>query len=132
MFKKSKLSKQALVNKLDAVFSKYIRAKDAKNGVVKCVTCRKYLNSNEAHAGHYIGRRHMATRFDEKNVHVQCVFCNTFNEGAKDEYSLYLVNAYGPGILEELNRKKHMIAKFETFQLELMITEYKKKLSELE
>lgn len=99
--------------KLDTIFSKYIRLRKAdKNGYATCVTCGKRNHWKKMHNGHYVDRRHMATRFDEKNCNVQCPGCNTFREGAKDEYTLYLINEYGNDVLLELNEAKHSVCKW--------------------
>lgn len=109
--KRSKLphvaSTSSLEKKLDTLFSLYIRKRYATpDGMVRCVTCGKYDHWKETDAGHYISRSYLSTRFDERNVHVQCKSCNRFHEGRKDEYTLFLLKTYGVGILEELNRDK--------------------------
>lgn len=90
----------------DEVFSLYIRNRDSKNGYNKCFTCDKELPIKELDAGHYISRINSNLRYFEKNVHVQCRYCNRYKEGMKDEYALRLIDKYGVGILEELNRWK--------------------------
>ena len=71
-----------LRNELDKVFSRYIRAKYAdRNGRVKCFTCESELMVGDAQAGHFASRRHMATRWDEDNVRVQCYRCNITDQG---------------------------------------------------
>ena len=120
-----------LIKKLDKIFSEYVRRRDAKDGVARCVTCGKYDDWKRVHAGHFIVRQHKTTRWDERNVWPQCVSCNSFHEGAKDEYSLFLVRKYGPQILEELNRHKHSIFKLDKLWLETLIKEYQGKLMEL-
>lgn len=109
--KRSKLphvaSTSSLEKKLDTLFSLYIRKRYATpDGMVRCVTCGKYDHWKETDAGHYISRQYLSTRYDERNVHVQCKSCNRFHEGRKDEYTLFLLKTYGVGILEELNRDK--------------------------
>jgi len=39
--KKKKLSRSKIVKKLDSIFSKYIRQRNAINGVAECFTCGK-------------------------------------------------------------------------------------------
>lgn len=100
-------STQSLQSKLDTLFSLYIRKRYATpDGMVRCVTCGKYDHWKETDAGHYISRQYLSTRYDERNVHVQCRSCNRFHEGRKDEYTLFLIKTYGVGILEELNKDK--------------------------
>ena len=113
-----------LKDTLDEIFSLYIRKRD--DG--KCFTCPKKDNPKNMQAGHYIPRNHLSTRFDEKNVHCQCVGCNVFRKGNMDEYAMQLRWKYGNGILEELNAKKHEQVKFSRSDYELMIKIYKGKL----
>jgi len=85
---------------LDPLFSKYIRLKEAKGcGYVRCVSCGDIKPWQEMDAGHYVGREKWATRYDERNVHSQCVPCNRFGEGNKAEYAVYLMAEYGKDIL---------------------------------
>lgn len=97
--------------KLKKIFSEYIRRRDAHVPFMldrrgKCCTCGKWLrwNSNDANAGHYVsvGSATQGTEYDERNVNLQCVYDNKWGEGKKPEYTLFLVNKYGPGIVEEL------------------------------
>jgi len=104
---KSPKTTTSLQTKLDTLFSLYIRKKSAtKDGMVRCVTCGKYDHWKEMDAGHYISRQYLTTRYDERNVHVQCRSCNRFHEGMKDEYTLFLMRTYGHQVLEELNQAK--------------------------
>ncbi len=90
----------------DKIFSLYIRRKDAVNGIARCVTCGKMDNWENMQAGHYIPRNWLKLRYDERNVHVQCVGCNCFKKGAMDEYARFLVKKYGVRILARLAKDK--------------------------
>jgi len=113
-----------LKKKLDAVFSKYIRQRDA--GI--CYTCGNKKEPKYQQNGHYISRQHNSTRFDEENCHCQCVACNVFKKGNMDEYALRLQRQYGSGILKKLNKKKWQTKQFTVQELEEMIEYYTKKL----
>lgn len=67
--------------KLDRVFSEYIRLRDTeghtKDGFFKCVSCGQIKPYSQADCGHYIGRQHMATRYNEINCNAQCRYCLT-------------------------------------------------------
>jgi len=124
---------QKLVKKLDKIFSTYIRMSAIiKEDYLSCVTCQKIMPWKESDAGHYIGRRHKATRWEEKNVHPQCTYCNRFNEGMKDEYTIFIIKKYGNDTLFELNQKKHTIFKLDNLWLEDKIKHYKDKVKELD
>lgn len=122
----------SLVKKLDTVFSRYVRMKGADEcGTVECVTCKKPMHWKDAHAGHFIGRRHMSVRWDEINVHTQCCGCNTFNGGALDEYSAYIINIYGMNMFDELRAMKNVTRKWTRTELTEMIAHYSNKVNEL-
>lgn len=118
-----------LKKRLDKVFSEYIRRTKAKNEICICVTCGKRDHYKEMDAGHYVSRRHLSTRFDERNVWPQCKSCNRFNEGRKDEYALFLIRTYGDDILQELKELKDKPAY--NFPYEDKIKEYRKTLKDL-
>ncbi len=119
-----------MVDKLDTVFSKFIRKTD---DLCKCYTCGKQKDPKEMDAGHYIKRSCMRTRWDERNVKPQCTSCNRFRGGNMDEYALHLVREYGEGIIEKLMELKHEPVKKYTIQeLENLVETYKNKLKSIE
>jgi len=122
---------QNLEKKLDTVFSKWVRFSNAPKGYCKCVSCGKIDAPEQMDAGHFVDRSHRCLRWDERNVHPQCRRCNRFKEGQKDSYALFLVNKYGAGILEKLNKQKNNICQFRTLELEQMIKDYQEKLKTL-
>lgn len=132
MKKKKAPTLPALTRKLDAIFSRYVRMKGAdEGGTVACVTCGKLLHWKEAHAGHFISRRHMSVRWDERNVHPQCCGCNTFNGGALDEYSAYIINSYGMNTFDNLRAMKNQTVKWTRDQLQTLIARYESAVKEL-
>lgn len=121
-----------LRDKLDKVFSEYIRRKDAdQNGYVKCYTSGKFFHWKDIQCGHFISRRHLSTRWTEKNAKPQSVSENIFNQGNGPVFARKLVEEYGPGILEELEIKKNNACKMGKFEYEILIKEYQQKLKEL-
>ena len=77
IYKVKTLSK--LKKELDKWFSLYIRLRYASvDGIVECWTCGKTQHYKRMHAGHFMSRRHHATRWNEENVQVQCPGCNLF------------------------------------------------------
>lgn len=120
-----KLSRKKLIVKLDNIFSKYIRLRDAdKEGYCRCVTCGQKYHWKKIQAGHFISRKHYATRWNEQNVHAQCVGCNVFKYGEQYKYSLYL----GSKISSDLLNKSHESVKYADYELEDMIKFYQKKI----
>lgn len=120
-----KLSRKKLIVKLDNIFSKYIRLRDAdKEGYCRCVTCGQKYHWKKIQAGHFISRKHYATRWNEQNVHAQCVGCNVFKYGEQYKYSLYL----GSKVSSDLLNKSHESVKYADYELEDMIKFYQKKI----
>lgn len=78
---KGKMKKPNLKAKLDRVFSEYIRLRDTaghtKDGYFRCISCGQIKPYSQADCGHYIGRQHMATRYNEINCNAQCRNCLT-------------------------------------------------------
>jgi hypothetical protein len=71
-----------LVEKLDEVFSKYIRLFYADwKGEIRCYTCDTRYHWKEVDAGHFISRESQILRFEEDNVRPQCRDCNRFGNG---------------------------------------------------
>ena len=123
--------KSAKYRETDAVFSKLVRFSEAKNGYVRCITCKKIEPPEDCDAGHYISRGVMTLRYDRRNVHPQCRKCNRFGEGVKDEYALALIRMYGSNILEELNKEKQGFKIYTDLELKEMRKEFRQQLKEL-
>jgi hypothetical protein len=116
-----KLTRSKLIKKLDAIFSKYIRLKNSdKNGYCVCITCNKKLHWKEIQAGHFISRKHYSTRWDEDNVHPQCVACNVYRAGEQYKYSV----ALGPYLSDKIYMKSQKIVKYKDYELEEKINNY--------
>jgi len=125
--KKKSISK--LKKELDAVFSKYIRHKYSKNGLVACYTCGAVKPIKEMQNGHFQSRKHLNTRWSEDNCRVQCVGCNVFKYGEQYKFGEKLKKE---GIdVEALIFKSRQLQKFNNVELQEMIIEYKAKLNEL-
>lgn len=94
------------IGELDAelweVFSEFIRLRDTDiNGYGLCRTCGKELywkGTGDAQAGHFVPKRHKATRFDERNVHLQCSECNGLKKGRMEDMGLYIDRHCGNGV----------------------------------
>jgi len=90
-FEQGETYRKRLFKKAWKVFSEYVRNPPNRYnpvGVVHCYTCETMMNSNCAHAGHFI---HGRLDFDERNVHPQCVKCNTFLHGNLGVYAERLI-----------------------------------------
>lgn len=84
-----------------------------------CVCCGKHVDpdipgaKNLMHAGHYISRKYTSLLLDPKNVHAQCKECNGAQNwvGMDPRYTKYMIDKYGPEILDYLYQKQHEIKK---------------------
>lgn len=117
---------------LDRWFSIFIRLRDSDaNGYGRCISCGKVVHWREADCGHFINRRHMNTRYDERNCNLQCRSCNRFDEGNNIGYMRGLVRKYGEGVIEQLHVKKQLYRKYDEFEYRTLIQFYKNKVKEL-
>ena len=123
-----KPSRKTIVNNLDKVFSEYIRRRYAKNNIAECITCGKKDHWKNLQAGHFMSRKHYATRWSEENVEVQCMACNVYRYGEQYLFAKHL----GQEKADELLAKSRTMVKLKDWELQDMIEIYKKKLLELE
>jgi hypothetical protein len=87
----------------DKWFSKYIRIRDSySNGFVCCCTCGKPMHWKNVHAGHFVTRDKLSTRFNEKNANAQCPKCNCDGKGEQAKHAIYIDRKYGSGTAESL------------------------------
>ena len=121
-----------LKKKLDALFSQYIRRRNAVDDMCTCFTCGCTKHYKEMHAGHFQSRRFLSVRWDEVNVQVQCPKCNLFNQGEQFKFGLYLDQKYGKGTAESLQQRAHTIVKISRVDYQEAIENIKKKLKRLD
>lgn len=124
--KPKKDSLSALVSKLDAVFSQYIRLRDASpDGTFVCISCGKRKSLRDAQCGHYFSRSNMSTRFDEDNCHAECVSCNCFDQKHLKGYYKSLIMKIGQERFLALEEKAKQMKKWSHYELEELIAYYK-------
>lgn len=120
------MASKALIKKLDTVFSKYIRLRDSHDGVFTCCSCGQVKPYEQGDCGHFINRRWMALRYDERNCNIQCRSCNRFDEGNNVGYTRFMQKKYGDDTIDLLVSMKTPY-KWTDGELELLIKEYKEK-----
>jgi hypothetical protein len=119
-------SLSALVERLDKVFSKYIRLRDAMpSGLFRCISCGKIKPIGQADCGHFHSRTHMSTRFDEDNCHAECRYCNRFSADHLIGYRENLIKKIGGQRFLLLEVKAHETRKWSHFELEQLVKYYK-------
>ncbi len=124
----SKLKKE-----LDKIFSLYIRLRKATpQGMTTCFTCGTQKHYKKMHAGHFMSRKHLSTRWNEDNVQVQCPKCNLFGQGEQYTFGKLLDVRIDEGTAENLEQLARTTTKIMRYEYEDMIKEYKKKLKDVE
>ena len=126
-------SLSALVERLDKVFSKYIRLRDAMpSGLFRCISCGKIKPIEQADCGHFHSRTHMSTRFDEDNCHAECRYCNRFSADHLIGYRENLIKKIGEQRFLLLEVKAHETRKWSHFELEQLTKYYKSLVKKLQ
>lgn len=127
----SEIRKQIL--KLDRVFSQFIRLRDAnRQGICFCITCGKTFHWKDGDAGHFVQRDRYATRYDERNVHAQCKYCNRFRSGEQSIHGMQIDKKYGEGTAAQLiTISKIKGCKLDLRWVDIKLSYYKKKVKEL-
>ncbi|QJB39746.1 recombination protein NinG [Chitinophaga oryzae] len=83
-------------------FNRYIRQRDSDGNIFRCISCGKIKPVAQMDAGHFMAASlYTAIRFDENNVHGQCVHCNRHMDGNLSTYRDNLVRKIGQ---EEVDR----------------------------
>ena len=122
---------------LQKVFNKFIRLRDLDGDYFTCIACSETKPKEVINAGHfYAVKGYDSMRFNEDNVHSECVGCNCFNESHLIGYAINLKNKIGEERLNELHRlasdyKKNGY-KWQRFEIEEMIIYYKNEIKKLE
>lgn len=118
-------SRSQLVKELDAIFSRYIRLRDAdKNGICTCITCWDKKPRKEMHNTHFISRSNYKYRRSVVNCFAWCYKCNVILHWNYISYTLVMVRKYGEGIVREMQEDKELV-KISTPEIREMIEKYK-------
>ena len=81
--------------------------------------------------GHGIGRQHKATKYDERNNHIQCRRCNFYGAGEQAIYKEEVEKRYGKGTWDELVLKSRQVCKRGKVEIEVMTEYYKNQVAKL-
>lgn len=129
---KSSSERSKTIEKLDTVFSQFIRLRDVrKDGTFTCISCGRNLPYDQADCGHYINRKHMSLRFSEMNCNAQCRSCNRFDEGNIQGYRRGLIAKYGEKVVLLIEASKNTVNKLSLFDMKKMIIEYREEVKRL-
>jgi len=110
---------------LQAVVNSYIRERDKKK---PCISCDRPLTS-KFDAGHFFSVGAYANlRFNEDNIHGQCVYCNQHQHGATNEYAIRLPYRIGQERYDKLLLARNEPLKLSTEEIKEKIKYYKEKI----
>ena len=128
-----KYSKKKLTEKLDEIFSRYIRLKYSDGrGYCHCISCGGYHYWKDIQNGHYMSRRYRSVRWSEDNCRPQCVACNIFNQGNIQMYRIALVKEIGEQRVSLIEaRAMQDTCKYGEFELNAMIKHYTKEVERI-
>lgn len=118
-----------LMKTLDNVFSQFIRLRDSdSNGYCRCITCDKLIYWKELDCGHFVTRDKKIVRYDERNCHAQCKYCNNYHKGEQALHAIKINDIYGPGTAEKLIEMGRIKTKLSEEYLLFNIAKYRDKI----
>lgn len=111
-------------------FNKFIRERDLNGENFKCISCQRTLHKDNMNAGHfYSAGQFPEARFDEDNVHGQCVRCNKYLHGNLAYYKDNLLSKIGKIRMQKLQQKVYVTRrngfKWDRFYIIEVIEKYK-------
>ena len=110
------------------IFNKFIRLRDKDMG---CISCDRPLSS-KYDAGHFYSVGSTPTlRFNEDNVHGQCVYCNQHLHGNIHAYTERLPKRIGKASFNKLKSLKDGLCKYDNTDLIELKEAYKQKIKDL-
>lgn len=100
-----------VIDKADALFSKYIRLRDKR-----CVRCGRPGDGKEGinslQNSHYFGRRSESTRFDPENCDALCMGCHQrWGSEDKEAYRDFKIKQLGEDGFKKLRMRSEMYCK---------------------
>lgn len=131
---KKAFTRSTLIKEADRVASLYVRERDRWN---PCITC--WSEWNETHQNwHFMSRRHLNTRWYEKNMNGQCTKCNCWWAWEQYLHSLAIDRLYWSWTSEQIMKLANdtskttdeeilMHIKYYYWELDRMIIDYKPK-----
>jgi hypothetical protein len=126
--KEKLMSKSDYLNILQKVFNTFIRMRDKDKN---CISCdRKLIGKFDA--GHFFSvGAYPNLRFNENNVHGQCVYCNRDKHGNVKEYDLRLQMLLSDTEYQMLLESRNKPLKLSIDEVKELILIYRQKIKEL-
>ena len=88
-------------------------------GECVCVTCGAVHDYKRMHAGHFLSSRRNSILFDERGIHTQCNYCNSFLSGNAPAYRQFMLEEYGQQTIDDLERLRNQVSR--TFTREELV-----------
>lgn len=132
--KRKKTDRQRAINKADRNCSLYIRDRDSRDGEKgECPFCGKVDYIKNMDCGHFVSRTRIATRWDERNMNLQCKGCNLRQskglDGIEYRHGQLIDEKWGEGTANELIELSKQITKLSPIQIEEIAENYRNKLN---
>lgn len=112
---------------LDVLFSQYIRLRDGK-----CMVCNRVLPFERLECSHFFSRRHIGTRWDDRNACAKCFTCHQRMTGDPVLFSEWIQNYLGEEEYERLRLRMRTHTKFTAFDKAVIKAELQKKIKQLQ
>lgn len=112
--RRKRTERQTWIDKVDKVFSQYIRMRDSKMygfRYFRCPTCHRILPISQADCSHYYSRAFMGTRFDPDNCMAECAYDNRYNSSHLIEMGKTLEKTIGTEAYLQLKAKARATCK---------------------
>lgn len=115
-----------LLKRTVKVFNAGIRKRDSRyDGTFKCIACDLWKSVKVMDAGHFFPSTFSALKFNEDNVHGECVECNRMNPYHLNQYKPNLIKKIGLKRFKILESTRHDKVKWDRAALLEIIAKYK-------
>jgi len=116
------------LQELQVIFNTYIRLRDTGS---RCISCDVKL-TGKFDAGHYYSvGAYPNLRFNENNVHGQCVHCNQHKHGNLIEYGIRLPERIGGEAYNDLMLSRQHSLKLSIPEIQVLKIKYKERIKML-
>lgn len=106
-----------LIAELDRLTSIIVRRRDKR-----CVTCGSVQSLQ---CSPFYSRRYLSIRFDLRNCNAMYAGCNRRHNRDRKPYERYMLKAYGPGMIAELDGLRASLQKVADAQLLELLNSYR-------
>ncbi len=127
-----KKTKGQLVKLLDAIYSQYIRLRDAdKKWYCKCITCWIRLHRKQSQNCHFLTRSNYKYRRSDDNCFAWCMRCNVFLNWNYKVYTMVMIKKYWITRVKARIGEVNAPYDIKPYEIEEKIQIYKEKVKDL-